>query len=37
VSQADDAEATRKNPGLGDENVDAARVEPLGEVREEMR
>jgi len=29
--------ATRKNPGLDDETVDASRVEPMGEVREEMR
>ncbi|EMC99882.1 hypothetical protein BAUCODRAFT_128589 [Baudoinia panamericana UAMH 10762] len=30
-------ESTRKEPGLGDEEVDAGRIAPLGEVREEMR
>jgi len=35
VAQAN--QATRKNEGLDDEQVDASRVEPLGEVREEMR
>ena len=25
-----------KNPGLDDEAVDSARIEPVGEVREEM-
>ncbi|KAI6796221.1 hypothetical protein KC361_g4571 [Hortaea werneckii] len=40
VSQAQSGEtastATRKNPGLDDEVVDAGRVAPMGEVREEM-
>ncbi len=29
-------EATEKSTGLDDEQVDAARVQPLGEVREQM-
>ena len=29
--------AEGKGPGLDDEQVDAARIDPMGEVREEMK